>query len=661
MGTTASTGTAMAAGTTTAFAAHALVKWKTRRELTSNPGQTDRTVYEKYPELTEALEAVEEASQRLGDPENQKSLKARTSLISYLNEYVTGAPLEFTKVEERSALATYAAEIQLADQLTEYYMNTLEMYGLSTVTHLDYSSIRGHELHTLRLLALNYSDASMEFATRLVNAGFLRLLLQDLSAVSEGITSGKLSIKNKNVHVALWTNISILHNCAKWENCKQDFQELDAINILLPYKDAENQGIKAAVIMTLAYIVEEENNHILTSDESVFDFMISLLTKALEKDNHHEIFWADELAAGLEALAKNEDNKPVIVRKGALPLLTKMLSSPDETEVDPAVSAIWELSFNNENKTAIKTENECLDRVKDLIKHRNPDIAQAADSIFWELDIDVESGEEKGKELDTIDQNLPNGAPSPKTWPNSKAALWGESASGQHIMISYNWDNQPILIKVKDALVSLGYKVWMDIEQMRGSTSDAMSSAVENAAVVLIAMSQKYKDSKPCRKEAEYADEQNKAIIPLLVQPGYKPNGWLGLLVGKALYYDISGKFNIRSKVNDLATALGDRGKRKGGVPAFLVVPDHSRTRPSSVQGSKKAVQDWGKEDVIGWLKSYGLEKLSHLASLTGEEIGYLQELRIEAPEFFHSYIFDRLAIKHLRDMKALSTALKQL
>ena len=39
----------------------------------------------------------------------------------------------------------------------------------------------------------------------------------------------------------------------------------------------------------------------------------------------------------------------------------------------------------------------------------------------------------------------------------------------------------------------------MDIDQMGGSTLQAMADAVEKASIVLMAMSQKYKDSPNCR------------------------------------------------------------------------------------------------------------------------------------------------------------------
>lgn len=100
-----------------------------------------------------------------------------------------------------------------------------------------------------------------------------------------------------------------------------------------------------------------------------------------------------------------------------------------------------------------------------------------------------------------------------------------------HVMISYQWDSQSTMLKVKESLKEAGFKVWMDVENISqwspftaghihfslrvqnfklhdnnvyivllgGSTLEAMSLAIENAAVVLIGMSKKYKESPNCR------------------------------------------------------------------------------------------------------------------------------------------------------------------
>ena len=66
-------------------------------------------------------------------------------------------------------------------------------------------------------------------------------------------------------------------------------------------------------------------------------------------------------------------------------------------------------------------------------------------------------------------------------------------------MISYQWDVQKLVIQLKNKLQANGYKVWMDIDEMGGSTLESMARAVENASVVLVCVSQKYKESPNCR------------------------------------------------------------------------------------------------------------------------------------------------------------------
>lgn len=66
-------------------------------------------------------------------------------------------------------------------------------------------------------------------------------------------------------------------------------------------------------------------------------------------------------------------------------------------------------------------------------------------------------------------------------------------------MISYQWDSQHTIVQVKDKLRSAGFNVWIDIEEMRGSTLESMASAVESCSVFLMAISRKYFESPNCR------------------------------------------------------------------------------------------------------------------------------------------------------------------
>ena len=72
--------------------------------------------------------------------------------------------------------------------------------------------------------------------------------------------------------------------------------------------------------------------------------------------------------------------------------------------------------------------------------------------------------------------------------------------------------------------------MWFDLERMKGSVMDAMSEAIEGAEVMLYGVSEPYKESANCRLEANYAHQQDLDMIPLMMQEGYKANGWLGLV-----------------------------------------------------------------------------------------------------------------------------------
>ncbi|XP_072027470.1 uncharacterized protein [Amphiura filiformis] len=106
-------------------------------------------------------------------------------------------------------------------------------------------------------------------------------------------------------------------------------------------------------------------------------------------------------------------------------------------------------------------------------------------------------------------------------------------------MISYQWDAQKRMIKLRDKLKQEGYDVWMDIEKMEGSILESMGKAVENADVILACISQKYQDSKSCKTEAEYAYTKNVPIIPLKIDDDFKPSSWLGPVIGASLYYRV--------------------------------------------------------------------------------------------------------------------------
>lgn len=66
-------------------------------------------------------------------------------------------------------------------------------------------------------------------------------------------------------------------------------------------------------------------------------------------------------------------------------------------------------------------------------------------------------------------------------------------------MISYNWTHQKEALKIKEILKENKLRVWMDVDDMYGSTLAAMAQGVEGADIVIMCYSYDYQKSTNCR------------------------------------------------------------------------------------------------------------------------------------------------------------------
>ena len=61
--------------------------------------------------------------------------------------------------------------------------------------------------------------------------------------------------------------------------------------------------------------------------------------------------------------------------------------------------------------------------------------------------------------------------------------------------------------------------------------------------------------------EAEYAYKLRKDIVPLKMQTGYNPNGWLGAMLGNKFYMQMNTLDLVRENMALLVRELADRGR----------------------------------------------------------------------------------------------------
>jgi len=259
--------------------------------------------------------------------------------------------------------------------------------------------------------------------------------------------------------------------------------------------------------------------------------------------------------------------------------------------------------------------------------------------------------------------------------------------SGQHIMISYSWAQKDKMRELGFHLKSLGFKIWLDIEQMEGSVLEKMSEAVEQSSLIIIGLSSAYKESQACRTEANYAYRLKKNVLFVMAEEDYTPKGWLGAMLGNDLWYNPWGPEGFEEVSKRIVEQIR---KISGASPPSLPAavkreessampvggsPGSPSRAPSSTQvlvpeGSEKPlpkqmqeldqVASWRCEEVCRWLYMNKLEELARpfvFHEIDGASL--LQWASLPPPQFV--LVFERMKVEKMGLLLRFKRALEGL
>ncbi|XP_046563069.1 uncharacterized protein LOC124271943 [Haliotis rubra] len=543
---------------------------------------------------------------------------------------------------DRRKLGEYLAVSDTAEVLNAVFDTLLKSMGFTCMwpIKMDFEDatqlLVAQKLSMIRMIVWNNTDGSLSFAEKVSKAGMLKYFVEDLKQMDvEDAADDDQELDN-----TFEAAISILQNCSRNPATRQHLRELGTVSVLLPYLKCRSDEGKLQTLFTLANIVDETESEHLLADKTVIDQLFDILKEAWADEEHRYIgFSVEEIVDGMTGLAKNDTNKKVLREKGAVPILTEIMKFGSDEEKEYAVKCIWELSFDKTNKEIFNENKELQQLLQELKSSSRTGVSKAAAGALWVLAMEE----------------------------NNNTTLTGghEGRSGSyggHVMISYQWTDQKLVLKIKESLRQKGYKIWMDVDHMEGSTLQAMAEAVQNASVVLVCMSERYKLSQNCRSEAEYAFSLEKKIVPLLMQRAYKPDGWLGMIKGTKLFFDFSGKYPYDQKMADLAKELGEHGKTQPLTDEIdgetKIVPVVKAAPLAAARG--RSLADWSVKDVQNWLTKTGLTNDSLLRKMTGDDLLFLREVSHRAPEFYFNYLLTNLQLP-FDDLKKFSRAVDKL
>ncbi|XP_022095328.1 uncharacterized protein LOC110981764 [Acanthaster planci] len=509
----------------------------------------------------------------------------------------------------------------------------------------------------------------------------------------DGLKSGTKKALWNSPRETLKKMINILANIIRMNmNSKPVFREAKIVPHLQALLHCRFMIMRAKALFCLVYLINEDENGALNTTDDNIKFVLKVLGKCLEQPGHysdHYTFSAEVVVDGIGNMAVNDSNKLKLVKNGVMPMLITMLTTDSVAEKRAAAKAVWKLAFHEDNKREFKTNSTLISVLKELqSSETDRKILKACSTVLWMLD------EADGDDMDKADGGAVKSQAS-STGKND-GELEVQSIDGNnldntpHVMISYQWGVQMQMMKIKELLRESGYSVWMDVDNMEGSTLESMAAAIERSAVVLICFTEKYKQSASCRTEAEYTYKLQKPIIPLRLQEDYDPDGWLGIMIGAKLYVDMSRANSLGEDFTKLKQQLGGRGRMlKEGCstlrPTIKSTADDKKDnfdssggqattfKRTSVQrqnintkisGSQehtdaKTVSTWTNDQVNTWLANHGLGGLkNHFDGYNGQRLLGLKIVSTEAPNFFYSELKNDLGLKSLLDIVTFKQAL---
>ena len=620
---------------------------QTSTDKKASPNDTLETYIVKHPDQAEDLETMLERLQalknfvakNLNDPEDYATLGKQTIEGLFETSVHTFESAGTQEEKEFITLIEFTIDVGGAEQLKRFVQHCFKKFSyLINEESDDEEETDDYTCYNCLFISLaaiqNFSDFHQGFCSACAGAGIISMCFEIVKQIDAENSNWEEEDEDSELVTIIDNSIGILHNISRRLRDRELFANRE--QTLLYFAKKKVPAIAAESLLTLAYLVDENTNHLILADENLLSFIITLLDEAWQsEDRHSNGYSAKELAEGLSHLAINDANKNILGQNGVIPVLISVIKTSNEDEEKAsATRALWMLAFDNNNKEKVRQEEGAMDILHQLQQSKNSEVQKAAAGALWELE---------GKTARQSSEKM--------------------ESTGNHVMISYQWDSQEVLVEVKNRLQASGYRVWMDLEQMGGSTLEAMAKAVEDSSVVLICVSERYKESPNCRSEAEYAYQLRKDIIPLMMQRKYRGDGWLGMLVGTKLWFDFQNKLVLEQGVTKLIRELGGRGKELDvtdgpSEPVVRAVQADLLAPPSS-----PGVSTWTNKDVKQWFKEIGLEKVckEDISEMNGQTLIDLQELRGECPDYFYRCIERTLKLTDMFDLLKFRKELSKL
>ena len=207
----------------------------------------------------------------------------------------------------------------------------------------------------------NCTDISAKLCRKISDCGILSLCIQILM----DITRSADFVQDDKKHFQVKAFLGLLHNSIRnCSECKDVLLKGGCLSVLPSLFTVPSPMVKAKSLMVMSYLVNEQENNVLSSSDDTITFIVQVLADSSKCKNHMSTKFGMstlEVMKGLNNIAMNDANKVKIVEAGGLKLYAMLVMSEDENEREMAALGIWTLAFAAENKPRIIKEPGLVD------------------------------------------------------------------------------------------------------------------------------------------------------------------------------------------------------------------------------------------------------------------------------------------------------------
>lgn len=483
--------------------------------------------------------------------------------------------------------------------------------------------------------AINFTDTHEASREASCEDNLIGYLLEDVVPQLHNVVWGKVTARE----MFFKSICDLVYNCAKTASNASYLIEHDCVNVFTEMRDetfgvVDARKVNMTMLLTLSFLIDDNNYDIIVPREDSIIRLLQFLDKSLEHSEHtYHDFKAEELTNCLTCLAGHNANKVLIVRNSGQEILHKLLKyAYNDSERIAACHALWNVAFSCEAKDILREMGKLMNLLRELKGSDNAILRRAASGILWEC-------EEKYDIKGTREMS---------------------SAQPHHVMISYEYEAQPLVIGIRDELHRQGFKVWMNTDGEERSLQEIMTRGVERASVVIAAVTRKYKQAPHTFAEIDYAYKLRKVIIPVIIDVDFVPDGWLNELIQCEKTFDFSRRSMFNGSLDALLEYINEITGPQGNSDATRTLSNRSSGRSRNAD-----VLTWCNSDVIDWLKENQLirsvNNTGRLQKLTGLHLLMFFDLKKESPDYYYSVLDSHLGFKDVLDTLEFTYALDRL